>query len=505
MSSNADPGTVTPDAPARSAISLAPARAALRPPESVRPLRILLVTPRGKKEEDSSQKALFSMAVGVLVSITPPQHQIELADELFGDPIDFAAPYDLVGITTRTMNATRAYEIADAFRARGTPVVLGGVHVSFNYDEARHHADCVVCGEAEHLWAQLLQDLADCRLRPRYDAADFPPVTEVPAIDYARIFRSGRRQQVDARKSIPIFMTRGCPYTCAFCVTPNFTGRLYRIQSPETIRAQIAEAKRVFFKETRYGSRPWFMFTDENLGVNRQRTWEILEILAECEITFSSFISINFLEDPKTVELLVKAGCLMALVGFESVNQETLKAYNKGRTNTARRYAEIIASCRRAGLNIQGNFLANPAVDSYEDMAATERFVRENHLMMPIYSVITPYPGTQLYKDYKAQGLIVDEDWDKYTAHNLVVRCDRYDPLEYQLRYLGHFLGMYAWSAILGRVLANRHRLVNLVTSVLFRRNLRDQIASVRSGRRRPLQQARYVADEEQPAELPAS
>lgn len=462
-------------------------------PGSVRPLRILLVTPKGKKEEASSQKALFSMAIGVLVSITPPQHEIELADELFGDPIDFNSAYDLVGITTRTMNANRAYEIADAFRRRGIPVVLGGVHVSFNYEEARPHADAVVCGEAENLWAQLLQDLADGCLRPRYDAQDFAPVTEVPALDYERIFRAGRRQQVDSRKSIPIYMTRGCPYTCAFCVTPNFTGRLYRTQSPETIRAQVAEAKRVFFKQTRYGARPWFMFTDENLGVNKQRTWEILTILAECEITFSAFISVNFLEDPKTVELLVKAGCLMALVGFESVNQATLQAYNKGRTNSATRYAEIITACRKAGLNIQGNFLANPAIDTYEDMAATERFVRENKLMMPIYSIITPYPGTQLYKDYKSRGLIVDEDWDKYTAHNLVVRCDAYDPLEYQLRYLGHFLGMYAWPAIVARVAGNRHRLVNLVTSVLFRKNLQDQIASVKNGLRRPVQQTRYV------------
>ncbi len=465
-----------------------------RPPEAVRPLRILLITPKGKKEEDSSQKALFSMAIGVLVSITPPQHTIELADELFGDPIDFDAPYDLVGITTRTMNATRAYELADAFRARGTPVVLGGVHVSFNYEEARAHADAVVCGEAENLWADVLADAAAGALRPRYDARDYPPVTAIPELNYERILRSGRRQPVDARKSIPIAITRGCPYTCAFCVTPNFTGRRYRMHSPEAIRRQVLEARRVFFRPSKYGDTPWFMFTDENLGVNKQRLWEILEVLATCDIKFSSFISINFLEDERTVDLLVRAGCLMALVGFESINQQTLATYNKGRTNSARKYAEIIARCRRAGLNLQANLLTNPAIDTYEDMAATERFVRDNDLVMPIYSIITPYPGTQLYKDYKERGLIVDEDWDKYTAHNLVVRCDRYDPLEYQLRYLGHFLGMYSWPTIVRRVLRNRNRLVNLITSVLFRKNLQDQIASVRSGRRRPVQQGRYVA-----------
>ena len=476
----------------------------LRDPATIRPLRILLITPKGKKEEDTSQKALFSMAVGVLVSITPQQHEVELADEIFGDSINYAGKYDLVGITTRTLNATRAYEIADAFRVRGTPVVLGGVHVSFNYDEALAHADCVVSGEAEHLWAALLQDLVDGKLQRRYEAQNFPPVNEVPSIDYERIFRASKRGKVDSRKSIPIYITRGCPFTCSFCVTPNFTGRLYRSQEPEAIRQQIATAKRVWFRESRYGTKPWFMFTDENLGVNKPRMWEVMEVLAKCNIRFSSFISLKFLDDAKTVELLVKAGCAMALVGFESINQETLKAYNKGRINTAADYSRIINDCRKVGLPIQGNFLVNPAIDTYEDMDATVKFVVENALVMPIYSILTPYPGTQLYLDYKAQGLVVDEDWDKYTAHNLVVRCDRYDPYEYQITYLEHFLGMFTWRANIRRVRKNSSRLIATVTSLVFRRNLQDQLANCKAGVRRPVSQAhlrRPAPVEEPPVE----
>jgi bacteriochlorophyllide d C-8(2)-methyltransferase len=84
-------------------------------PETIRPLKILFVTPKGKQEEDSGQKPLFTMAIGVLVSITPRQHYTEIADDLFGDPINYDGAYDLVGITTRTLNATRAYDIADEF------------------------------------------------------------------------------------------------------------------------------------------------------------------------------------------------------------------------------------------------------------------------------------------------------------------------------------------------------------------------------------------------------
>jgi bacteriochlorophyll C8 methyltransferase len=451
-------------------------------------LKILLITPKGRKEEASGQKPLFTMAMGVLVSITPKQHQVELVDELFDDPIDYDGSYDMVGITTRTCNATRAYEIADEFQRRGTTVILGGVHVSFNYEEASPHCNAIVCGEAENLWTTLLQDVACGTLKPYYDSADFEPVKSAPRLDYKRIFQCSKREKVDSRKSIPIYLTRGCPFNCSFCVTPNFTGKLYRIQEPDAVREQMEEAKQAFFKETPFGKKPWFMFTDENFGVNKKKTWETLEMIKELHIKFSTFISINFLEDPRTVKLLVEAGCAMALVGFESINQETLNTYGK-RQNSALKFVEVIEHCRKAGLSIQGNFLVNPAIDTYEDMAAVEKFVRENHLMMPLYSIMTPYPGTNMYWEYKDKALVVDEDWDKYNANNLVVKCERYDPLEYQIRYLEHFLHMYSWSTIFYRVVYNRNKLINFVTSVIIRKNLQDQLKSIREGRNAPMSQ----------------
>ncbi len=462
----------------------------LLPPETIRPLKILLVTPRGKKEEESGQKPLVTMAIGVLVSITPPQHQIELVDELFGDEIDYDRPYDLVGVTTRTCNATRAYEISDEFRRRGVTTILGGVHVSFNYEEAIAHCDSVINGEAEHLWETVLQDVAQGTLKPSYKASNYPPVKHATPLDYRRIFQCSKRNKVDSRKSIPIYTTRGCPYNCSFCVTPNFTGKLYRTHTAEIVRQQVLDAKQAFFKETAlFGKKPWFMFTDENFGVNKKQMWAVLEMLKELNVRFSTFISINFLEDPKTVKLLVEAGCAMVLVGFESINQETLKTYGK-RQNSVQKFVQIIDSCRAAGLNVQGNFLVNPAIDTYEDMDAVEQFVRENHLMMPLYSIMTPYPGTRMYWEYKEQRLVVDEDWDKYNANNLVVKCERYDPLEYQITYMQHFLGMYSWRTIFNRVVYNRNKLINLVTSLILRKNLEDQLDSIRSGKNTPIPQS---------------
>ena len=132
-----------------------------------------MIAPKGKKDSKSNQQPLFNMAIGVLVSITPKEYDIEIADEHFNDQIDYDGEYDLIGITSRTIDASRAYEIADRFRQQGKKVILGGLHVSFNPDEAQAHADSIVCGEAENLWSTVLEDASGNRLKPLYNALDF--------------------------------------------------------------------------------------------------------------------------------------------------------------------------------------------------------------------------------------------------------------------------------------------------------------------------------------------
>jgi bacteriochlorophyllide d C-8(2)-methyltransferase len=441
-----------------------------------KPLKILLIAPKGKKDSKSNQKPLFNMALGVLVSLTPAHHQIEMVDEHFGDAIDYDGDYDFVGITSRTIDASRGYEIADLFRAKGTKVILGGLHVSFNAEEATPHADCLVTGEAENLWQTVLDDVACNRLKPRYDSKDFPQVREIVPLDYERIAKASKREKVDGTRAIPIYVTRGCPFECSFCVTPNFTGKLYRAQKPDDLKRQIETAKRVFFKSNGKSSKPWFMLCDENLGVSKKRLWETLDLIKECGINYSVFFSINFLEDRETVRKLVESGCIMVLVGFESIKQSTLEAYNKGHVNSADQFSKLIEECRQAGLNIQGNFLFNPALDSLDDMDDLVRFVGKNSVFMPIFQIITPYPGTAMYWEYRNKGLIVDEDWDKYNAMNLVVDAGDHDPVTFQHKFMKSYYRVYSLKNIANRVRRNPYKLLNLVTSLAFRKNIREEL-----------------------------
>jgi len=441
-----------------------------------KPFRLLLIAPKGKKDSKSNQKPLFNMAIGVLVSITPKEYDIEIADEHFNDQIAYDGEYDLVGITSRTIDASRAYEIADQFRKRGKKVILGGLHVSFNPDEAAAHADSIVCGEAENLWSTVLEDAAANRLKPRYNSLDFPTVTKIAPLDYIRIGKSSKRGKIDGTKSIPIYITRGCPFECSFCVTPNFTGKLYRTQDPEALKQQIETAKKVFFKPGRRSQKPWFMLCDENLGINKKKLWESLELLKGCNINFSVFFSMNFLEDKETVRRLVDSGCLMVLVGFESIKQSTLEAYNKGHVNSADTFARVIDECRRAGLNIQGNFLVNPDLDSFEDMDKLVEFVSRNNVFMPIFQIITPYPGTTMYQEYSKKGLITDYDWEKYNASNLVIHSANYEPVAFQHKFLSSYYKAYSWKNIANRVRKNPYKFLNLITSLAFRKNIEEQL-----------------------------
>lgn len=447
----------------------------------VKPLKILLVAPKGKKDSKSNQKPLFHMALGVLVSLTPPEHTVEIIDEHFGDTIDYDKVYDFVGITARTIDATRAYEIADNFRKKGQKVILGGIHPSFNPDEAAQHADTIVCGEAENLWATVLDDVSHNRLKPSYNSKDFPPVKEIPPIDYKRIAAASLREKVDTTRAIPIYITRGCPYTCSFCVTPNFTGKLYRTQKPEDLKVQIQAAKEAFFKKNGTTAKPWFMLCDENLGINKKRLWEALDTIKECDIIFSVFLSMNFIEDDETVKRLVEAGCFMALVGIESIKQSNLDAYKKSHVNTPEKIIATIDRCRKAGLSVQGNFLINPNLDSFEDMDDLVRFISKNNIFMPIMQIITPYPGTSMYNEYKEKGLITDEDWEKYNAINVVIRSPHYDPVEFQYKFMKSYYQAYSWKNIVNRITHNPHPLMNFVTSFAFRKNLQELLQTFES------------------------
>ena len=233
-------------------------------------MRILLVQPTTKYPDRRPLRSRTRWLVGItlpyLAALTPKGIQVDLADDRLM-PIPYHRDYDLVGITATCATAERAYEIAAEFRQRGRQVVMGGFHVSLHPEEAMEHCDAVVVGEAESVWAQVLEDARVKRLKPRYQAPQFHDLAGLPRprlelVDY-------RRYRV---KIIPTQTSRGCPYHCAFCEVPIVYGHTYRRRPLGEVIEEIKANVRITGLKNIY-------FIDDNLTGHRDYAKELFQAL----------------------------------------------------------------------------------------------------------------------------------------------------------------------------------------------------------------------------------
>jgi radical SAM superfamily enzyme YgiQ (UPF0313 family) len=215
-------------------------------------VKIQLIYPDPNPRVGLSGRKVESAALQLLAALTPPTHDVSIVQEHLGDDIRFNDPgVDLVGITAMTIQARRAYQIADGYRAAGKTVVLGGIHPSVLPNEALLHADAVVVGEAEHVWSQVLSDVASGHLRGIYRGREYADLTQLPPL---------RRDLFPKRSSFSIGSVqaaRGCPYDCSFCSATLFTGRKYRFRPVENVIAEIKTLGRRFL-----------FFLDDNIFSN---------------------------------------------------------------------------------------------------------------------------------------------------------------------------------------------------------------------------------------------
>ncbi|MDP6933296.1 MAG: hypothetical protein QGG40_10290, partial [Myxococcota bacterium] len=178
------------------------------------------------------KRAFLDLGLLTVAACTPPDVDIRMVDE-YCEPIDYDVSTDLVALSAKTSCVARAYQVAAEFRARGIPVVLGGIHGSLRPDEALEHVDCVVTGEAETLWPTVVEDFRAGKLEARYDADGFPPMDRVPAPRWPT-GPGGRYlfQQIQT--------TRGCPFQCRFCSVPDISGQAFRFKPVDRVLGELA-------------------------------------------------------------------------------------------------------------------------------------------------------------------------------------------------------------------------------------------------------------------------
>jgi radical SAM superfamily enzyme YgiQ (UPF0313 family) len=382
-------------------------------------MNLLLVSPLTTKSLLGADFYFRMPTLGLLrvARATPPEWTVTILDEKV-EPIDLARPADLVGITGMTPAIDRAYQIADGFRARGIPVVMGGVHVSMLPEEALAHCDAVVVGEAEGLWPRVLADAARGRLQPVYRHEAFPELSALGSPDWSLY---------DGKRYLPfhcVETSRGCPHGCDFCSVTNAFGGSYRTRPPAEVEDEVGELRPF---AGRFVLKNVVFFVDDNIVGKRAHAREVLRRIRPYRLKWLGQASTAIAGDDELLGLCRDSGCMGLLIGFETLSREKLAAVHKG-FNRPERYLDAIRKIHDYGIGVSGAFVFGLDGDDEGVFERTYEFVQRAKLESPYFSILTPYPGTRLWQRLTTAGRIIDRDWSNYNTNNVVFRPEGMTP-----------------------------------------------------------------------------
>lgn len=335
------------------------------------------------------KRATVPLALPLIAAFTPGHYKIRIIDEEL-DRIPWDEKPDIVGITSVMTTAGRAYEIADRFRGMGVPVVMGGSYATFMSEEVLEHCDSVVIGEAEGVWAELLEDFERGELKRSYQSAEKASFKKSPIPRWDLV-------DVDAITTLSVQTTRGCPFNCDFCLVNKMFGHKMRFREIDDIVREIKSLpiKRLFF-------------VDDNLAIKKSYARKLVAALKPLKITWICQTSLAIARDPGLLRSMAEAGCLSILIGFESLDPAALKESGK-RHNKIELYEDAIRTIHAAGINVLASFIVGFDTDTVETFQSIQDFVERNNILNTMMCILAAAPGTVLYTRMKEQGRLCND------------------------------------------------------------------------------------------------
>ncbi|HSS21306.1 MAG TPA: radical SAM protein [Pyrinomonadaceae bacterium] len=387
----------------------------------------------------------------LLQALTPPGHEVLLIDGN-ARPMSDAEIVDyikenqigLVGIGAMTRMAEKAYRVADAIRAAGVRVVMGGPHVTEVPDEALgrdggpRHVDAVALGEADETWPLIVADAARGELKEVYEPIDEtgkerkPGLQPYPSIPWEslnldqfdffprslRPFLSRIGPRWRTLRIIPIETGRGCPYGCEFCTVTGFFGDSIRFRTNQSIVDELLKLKARAKLE---GGLVTVFFVDDNFAISIKRTKSLLRdiIAAGAQVPWTAQISANLLRDEELVDLIAESGGKIVFIGMESIDPVNLKDVNKG-FNKPEEYSSVLARLAERNIYAITSFIIGLDNDTPGVADRMLDQIRTWPAGLPIFGQLTPFPSTPLYKRLEKDGrLIRPKHWLKFERYSM--------------------------------------------------------------------------------------
>ncbi|SHN73765.1 B12-binding domain-containing radical SAM protein [Desulfitobacterium chlororespirans] len=419
---------------------------------------LLMITPENSEINKFRAHQLNNftqLTMPYLAGFVPKEYSIRLLDE-YTEPILFEK-VDLVAITVNTPNAPHVYAISKRFRELGSWVALGGPHVTLNPEEAACHGDTIFVGEAEETWPEFLKDFLSGSMQKAYTSHHVPSLDGLPI---------PRRDLIVGHRftSGAVFASRGCPHNCSYCSLKKIYHNEFRTRPVDEVIKDI-------------GSMPnkYFVFWDDNFFADPVYTKALLKELARLNKRWAAQVTVYSCEDEELLSLAKSAGCLYLFLGLESFSEQGLRDANKN-FNRVEEYGKVVNKLHRYGISIQAGIVFGFDSDTLEVFETTLEACNNIGVDGVTASILTPFPGTSIYEQYKKEGRLLDVDWDHYNGKTSVAYVPKGMSCKELLNGYNEFRGKFhSWRSIVKRISKSRVNIFyNLAMNYGYKRAYRN-------------------------------